>query len=60
MLPEQKQQRSGERNAAGLKKNASYKKKIDPDKQRKWEEKEQRRLAKKRAPRMKQLKVKAL
>ncbi|OXU29732.1 hypothetical protein TSAR_016164 [Trichomalopsis sarcophagae] len=32
----------------------------DPDKQRKWEEKEQRRLAKKRAPRMKQLKVKAL
>ncbi|KAI4480169.1 hypothetical protein M0804_010530 [Polistes exclamans] len=34
--------------------------KEDPDKQRKWEEKEQRRLAKKRAPRMKQLKVKAL
>ncbi|XP_034947076.1 coiled-coil domain-containing protein 47-like isoform X2 [Chelonus insularis] len=32
----------------------------DPDKQRKWEEKEQKRLAKKRAPRMKQLKVKAL
>ncbi|XP_043265186.1 PAT complex subunit CCDC47 isoform X3 [Colletes gigas] len=32
----------------------------DPDKQRKWEEKEQRRLTKKRAPRMKQLKVKAL
>ncbi|XP_011297516.1 coiled-coil domain-containing protein 47 [Fopius arisanus] len=32
----------------------------DPDKQRRWEEKEQKRLAKKRAPRMKQLKVKAL
>jgi len=32
----------------------------DPDKQRKWEEREQRKLAKKRTPRMKQLKVKAL
>ncbi|XP_011504996.1 PREDICTED: coiled-coil domain-containing protein 47 [Ceratosolen solmsi marchali] len=32
----------------------------DPGKHRKWEEKEQRRLAKKRAPRMKQLKVNAL
>lgn len=32
----------------------------DPDKQRKWEEKEQKRLAKKRTPRMKQLRIKAL
>lgn len=32
----------------------------DPDKQRRWEEKEQKRQAKKRAPKMKQLKVKAL
>lgn len=32
----------------------------DPEKQRRWEEKEQKRQAKKRAPKMKQLKVKAL
>lgn len=32
----------------------------DPDKQRRWEEKERRREMKKRAPKMKQLKVKAL
>lgn len=32
----------------------------DPERQRRWEEKEQKRLAKKRAPKMKQLKVKAL
>lgn len=32
----------------------------DPDKQRRWEEKEHRRELKKRAPKMKQLKVKAL
>ncbi|GAB6031957.1 hypothetical protein CHUAL_010338 [Chamberlinius hualienensis] len=32
----------------------------DPDKQRKWEEREHRRELKKRAPKMKQLKVKAL
>lgn len=30
----------------------------DPDKQRKWEEREQRRQMKRRAPKMKQLKVK--
>lgn len=29
----------------------------DPDKQRKWEEREQRRQMKRRAPKMKQLKV---
>lgn len=32
----------------------------DPERQRRWEEKEQKRQAKKRAPKMKQLKVKAL
>lgn len=32
----------------------------DPERQRRWEEKEQKRQAKRRAPRMKQLKVKAL
>lgn len=32
----------------------------DPEKQRRWEIKEEKRQAKKRAPRMKQLKVKAL
>ncbi len=32
----------------------------DPDKQRKWEEKEYRRELKKKAPKMKQLKVKAM
>jgi len=32
----------------------------DPDKQRKWEEREHRRELKKRAPKMKQLKVKTL
>uniref|UniRef100_A0A0A9Z0B6 PAT complex subunit CCDC47 n=4 Tax=Lygus hesperus TaxID=30085 RepID=A0A0A9Z0B6_LYGHE len=32
----------------------------DPDKQRKWEEKEMKRQMKKKAPKMKQLKVKAL
>ncbi|XP_017784971.1 PREDICTED: coiled-coil domain-containing protein 47 [Nicrophorus vespilloides] len=32
----------------------------DPERQRRWEEKDQKRQAKKRAPKMKQLKVKAL
>lgn len=32
----------------------------DPEKQRKWEAKEEKKQAKKRAPRMRQLKVKAL
>ncbi|KAL3273432.1 hypothetical protein HHI36_014876 [Cryptolaemus montrouzieri] len=32
----------------------------DPDRQRRWEEKENKRQAKKRAPKMKQLKVKAM
>lgn len=32
----------------------------DPEKQRKWEEREMKRQMKKKAPKMKQLKVKAL
>lgn len=32
----------------------------DPERQRRWEMKEEKRQAKKRAPKMKQLKVKAL
>lgn len=32
----------------------------DPERQRRWEEKENKRQAKKRAPKMKQLKVKAM
>lgn len=32
----------------------------DPEKQRRWEEREQKRQLKKKAPKMKQLKVKAL
>lgn len=32
----------------------------DPEKQRKWEEKEMKRQQRKKAPRMKQLKVKSM